>query len=224
MGEKCVVAEYILPTPVFAERVQLYVSHIEPQIAQRILEAECFVEPQAAQNLVVDTTDQTHPVTSSPSVLEIEIQRIPDQRINISDSQPVITRVGDVRNPTREELYAFIYRNFSEVEALQVLNTVLTMQPNQTINLSELAITISGNLPTENPSQEICNLVSHHLNMEVEDPGILETGESFDYDNLVVIAEQHNTRIQLNLCVFIGILSISIFLLIFGLNNRSFIK
>ena len=138
-----------------------------------------------------------------------------------------VEQCGYVRSPTREELHTFVYNDINEHNALQAIHAnehnalqaihaILSMEQNQTINLSELRNTLSEDFPAVPSSIIIQEINNTSL------PIIID--EQNNTDNLIIIAERHNNRIQLNLCILIGLLSVSIFLLIFGLKIYSYTK
>ena len=116
-----------------------------------------------------------------------------------------VEQCGYVRSPTREELH----------NALQEIHAILSMEQNQTINLSELRNTLSEDFPAVPSSIIIQEINNTSL------PIIID--EQNNTDNLIIIAERHNNRIQL-ICILIGLLSVSIFLFIFGLKINSYTK
>ena len=127
-----------------------------------------------------------------------------------------VEQCGYVRSPTREELHTFVYNDINEHNALQAIHAILSMEQNQTINLSELRNTLSEDFPAVPSSIIIQEINNTSL------PIIID--EQNNTDNLIIIAERHNNRIQFNLCILIGLLSVSIFLLIFGLKIYSYTK
>ena len=127
-----------------------------------------------------------------------------------------VEQCGYVRSPTREELHTFVYNDINEHNALQAIHAILSMEQNQTINLSELRNTLSEDFPAVPSSIIIQEINNTSL------PIIID--EQNNTDNLIIIAERHNNRKQLNLCILIGLLSVSIFLLIFGLKINSYTK
>ena len=71
-----------------------------------------------------------------------------------------VEQCGYVRSPTREELHTFVYNDINEHNALQAIHAILSMEQNQTINLSELRNTLSEDFPAVPSSiiiQEINN-------------------------------------------------------------------